>query len=295
MEDNKPKIYFIKENIYKFYLKQYINKTVKSIILSYIIKNRQELKLIPTKADKKTYIIKLIESLRSQIDLKMFEHFTYKFNIKSHWLSIGLESVIEVVEFYNYYKSNNKDIFTLLDHKDTVYKLDYYEEVEVDLENDLYKVFDSLHKPLYSDISNFIILKFWIKEIKKFENANSKLQANQNIISNIDLSDTNTTEKITKTNTEDIFKNGGFEIFEKYLSIDTGDNLKKKISFIFQQLKKEDKLRVTNFKILSEWAYNNRFIDKCTYGFLLQDGCFISPSKILTKGRTEKYNLMLNK
>ena len=76
-----------------------------------------------------------------------------------------------------------------------------------------------------------------------------------------------------------IFEDGGFEIFLKWINA-SNDELDKKISFIFQKLKQENKLRTTNFKKLSEWSFNNKYLNEITYKKLLVDGAFLSPSKI---------------
>jgi hypothetical protein len=89
-----------------------------------------------------------------------------------------------------------------------------------------------------------------------------------------------------------IFENGGFEIFLKWIDA-SNDELDKKLSFIFQKLKEENKLRTTTFKKLSEWSFENKYLDETTYNKLLISGSFLSPSKILTKNRVELYNQML--
>lgn len=90
-----------------------------------------------------------------------------------------------------------------------------------------------------------------------------------------------------------IFEDGAFEIFLKWIDHSYNDDPDKKISFIFQKLKTENKLRNTNFKKLSEWANKNNYIDDNTFNKLLSNGSFISPSKILTKGRVNIYNSIL--
>jgi hypothetical protein len=89
-----------------------------------------------------------------------------------------------------------------------------------------------------------------------------------------------------------IFENGGFEIFLKWIDA-SNDELDKKLSFIFQKLKQENKLRTTTFKKLSEWSFENKYLNETTYNKLLISGSFLSPSKILTKSRLELYNSII--
>ncbi len=106
---------------------------------------------------------------------------------------------------------------------------------------------------------------------------------------NIQLKE-NTKQKVSNENLHPkIFENGAFDIFVKWVNKSNDEQIKS-ISFIFQKLKKENKLRSTTFKVLSEWAYNNKYLDEENYNKLLMDGCFISPSKILTKSRLALYN-----
>lgn len=89
-----------------------------------------------------------------------------------------------------------------------------------------------------------------------------------------------------------IFDDGAFDIFVKWVK-NSNDEQVKSISFIFQKLKKENKLRNTTFKVLSEWAFNNNYLNEESYNKLLTNGCFVSPSKILTKTRLALYNSII--
>lgn len=85
-----------------------------------------------------------------------------------------------------------------------------------------------------------------------------------------------------------------YDIFKKWIDINKdGKKPHKEISFIFQKLIKENKIRRTNHMVLSEWAYLNKYIDKETYDYLLIKGGLDSPHKILTKGRIELYNSII--
>lgn len=86
-----------------------------------------------------------------------------------------------------------------------------------------------------------------------------------------------------------IFEDGAFEIFNKWLDI-SNDKQDKRISFIIQKLKQEGKLRKTAFKDVVVWAYQNNFIEESNYNKMLIKGFFHSPSQILTKGRLELYS-----
>lgn len=95
---------------------------------------------------------------------------------------------------------------------------------------------------------------------------------------------------------QDVFKDNAFEIFSKWMQSPIDANrMDQKISFIFQQLKKENKLRVNSFKSTYDWAIRNNFInvkDKSVQK-LFDSGCWISPNKILTKSRITFYNSLL--
>ena len=90
-----------------------------------------------------------------------------------------------------------------------------------------------------------------------------------------------------------IFEDGAFEIFKKWMDI-SNDNEYKNISFIIQKLKEENKLRNTNYKVLSKWANENGFLSNKYYEILNIEGCFVSPSHILTKNRLQLYNSILS-
>ena len=67
------------------------------------------------------------------------------------------------------------------------------------------------------------------------------------------------------------------------------EDYNKKLSFIFQKLKEEDKLRKTDFKSLLSWSLENGYIEEEVCQKMFEIGSFHSPSKILTKGRKELY------
>ena len=91
-----------------------------------------------------------------------------------------------------------------------------------------------------------------------------------------------------------IFEDGAFEIFETWINKQLEPNPIKNISFIFQKLKDENKLRTKDFKGLSNWALENKYIEQNTFNILQTNGCFLSPSKILTKGRIKTYNSIIS-
>lgn len=90
-----------------------------------------------------------------------------------------------------------------------------------------------------------------------------------------------------------IFADGVFEVFEKWIET-TKEMPQKSLSFIFQQLKTENNLRLTNFKDLLNWSNDNGYIDKVNFDRMMLEGCFVSPSKILSKGRKSQYQTMLD-
>src|SRR5690606_36353954 len=86
----------------------------------------------------------------------------------------------------------------------------------------------------------------------------------------------------------DIFKDDGYEVFSKLIKLPFDETRPdQKISFIFQKLKQEDKLRNTKFLDLVGWGVNNKFIDNSHEKIkeLLINGYFHSPSKIFSKTR----------
>lgn len=90
-----------------------------------------------------------------------------------------------------------------------------------------------------------------------------------------------------------IFENGVFEIFEKWIEIST-DNSYYKLSFIFQKLKQDEQLRTTAFKPLLSWCSENEIFTDEDYGDILIRNNFVSPTKVLTKGREKEYQTMLD-
>tara|TARA_B110000902_G_C14200661_1_gene547607 strand:- start:307 stop:1056 length:750 start_codon:yes stop_codon:yes gene_type:complete len=98
-------------------------------------------------------------------------------------------------------------------------------------------------------------------------------------------------KKINETHPA-IFEDGVFEIFKKWIEI-SKETPNKKLSFIFQKIKKDNLLRKSTFKDLINWASKNNFIDDESYIEMLELGHFVSPSKILSQGRLDKYQTML--
>ncbi|MCG8806628.1 hypothetical protein G1K57_00435 [Tenacibaculum finnmarkense] len=89
----------------------------------------------------------------------------------------------------------------------------------------------------------------------------------------------------------DIFKDGAFEIFTKWMEISNNDKQHRKISFIIQKLKQENKLNTTVSKILIEWLNNNNYIDKKVYAdFFKIKYDFVSAKNVFSKGRLALYN-----
>ncbi|MDO6736502.1 hypothetical protein [Wenyingzhuangia sp. 2_MG-2023] len=99
-------------------------------------------------------------------------------------------------------------------------------------------------------------------------------------------------EKVTNLHPS-IFEDGAFEIFETWINKQFEPDPIKNISFIFQKLKVENKLRTKDFKGLSNWALDKKYIEQNTFDILQTNGCFLSPSKILTKGRIKTYNSII--
>lgn len=104
----------------------------------------------------------------------------------------------------------------------------------------------------------------------------------------------NTNIEKTQNKHPAIFEDGAFDNFNKWIGLPHNERHDQKISFIFQKLKKENKLRNTTFSVLSKWAFDNEYLDKENYTKLKVNGCFISPTKILTKTRLDLYNSIID-
>ena len=89
-----------------------------------------------------------------------------------------------------------------------------------------------------------------------------------------------------------IFKDGAFIVFKKW-NESSNEPLDKKISFIFQKLKQDNRLRATDFKRLSTWALENDYLDKDSYDKLFERGHFDQPSKIFTSKRLALYDAIM--
>jgi len=184
---------------------------------------------------------------------------------------------------YNFFERVNSNEATELDrieHIEAVAK--NHDKLKILLSNVEKFDIDLTAEEIVNDMFNIPSHKKISKNFKKFKQLielelnkkESKKQPNENLHPSI-------------------FEEGAFEIFLKWINHSYNDDPDKKISFIFQKLKTENKLRNTNFKKLSEWANKNKYIDDNTFDKLLSNGSFISPSKILTKGRVNLYNSIL--
>lgn len=96
-------------------------------------------------------------------------------------------------------------------------------------------------------------------------------------------------KKITNTH-PDIFKDGVFEIFENWI-LASKDEPYKKFSFIFQRLKKDEKLRKHSFKDTLEWLYKNEYLNHDTYQVIIIKDNWISPKNILGKEDSHRNTL----
>jgi hypothetical protein len=198
-------------------------------------------------------------------------------NIKAY----NLKTQIQYLDYFNLIIRENriKGLDTKAkDIKDFI--LLRFDEVKLILRDNFH--IDILKSPLKKQIKKTInILENSINHTETFNTKGTNSDS---------LVEINKVEKINKHYS--IFEEGAFDEFLKWI-IKSNDEPKKKISFIYQKLKEEDKIRTTNFKKFSEWAYNNDYLDEDTYSELLIDGSFLSPSKILTKGRRELYNQII--
>jgi hypothetical protein len=198
-------------------------------------------------------------------------------NIKAY----NLKTQIQYLDYFNLIIREN--IIKGLDTKAKNIKdfiLLRFDEVKLILRDNFH--IDILKSPLKKQIKKTInILENSINHTETFNTKGTNSDS---------LVELNNVEKINKHYS--IFEEGAFDEFLKWI-IKSNDEPKKKISFIYQKLKEEDKIRTTNFKKFSEWAYNNDYLDEDTYSELLIDGSFLSPSKILTKGRRELYNQII--
>jgi hypothetical protein len=232
----------------------------------------------------------------SQIVLK-----NYLLDLK--FIIIGTIELYEAVERYNNIKVRlNRVNIKAYNLKTQIQYLDYFNLI---IRENRIKGLDTKAK----NIKDFILLRF--DEVKLILRDNfhiyilksplkKQIKKTINILENSinhaetfnkkdsdSLVEINKVEKINKHFS--IFEDGAFEKFIEWINR-SNDQPRMKISFIFQKLKEEGELRNTNFKKLSEWAYKNDYLDKDTYQELLLAGSFLSPSKILTKGRITLYN-----
>ena len=91
---------------------------------------------------------------------------------------------------------------------------------------------------------------------------------------------------------ENIFKPGSFIKFEKWVKKNT-DEPYKKFSFIFQKLNADNELRTNNFKLITNWLFENDFISRSEFDdFTIKKGNWITPKNILGIKRNKEYQMM---
>ena len=88
----------------------------------------------------------------------------------------------------------------------------------------------------------------------------------------------------------EIFNDGAFEKFEKWINL-SDDEPYKKFSFIFQRLKMDNELRKDSFKETLNWLYENEYINPETYSSFIIKNNWISPSNILGKETSNRNTL----
>ncbi len=207
----KKKFYVLGQQYYIHYLVEYVEDKAKEIVSKSIREILKKRKFI---IDKNEYcnLIKIeINELSKIVNTKEFnlgnEVFLYKYDFEQNILKINSESLIMLMMDKSDANIEFDYFFTVLEHYDTHYGLDDYELIKIE-EEEMYVIFDEYHYNLINEISNFIILEYWINEIKKLEQVTTPIIIENN--QSIDLSNTKGTEKIIM-----LYKMGVFDFLRK--------------------------------------------------------------------------------
>src|SRR5690606_33890950 len=205
------------------------------------------------------------------------KHYRPKFTDYLNWYAIELKKFLEDYE-------DNTELFFIkqeksrlnINRKLIIKQLTIFDEAE----QNSYRILNMLRNSLSTNdkIEQFLVKR----EIEIINKSNEVLEPN--------------IAKDLKNPYPDIFKDDGFEVFSKLIKLPFDENRPdQKISFIFQKLKQEDKLRNTKFLDLVGWGVNNKFIDNSHEKIkeLLINGYFHSPSKIFSKSRLALYDSII--
>jgi hypothetical protein len=206
-------------------------------------------------------------------------------------------SIKELYEFcvlilFELYKSDTHPNFYLSETYKKEYSnlKDYYlknnidtNEIDfIDIElNKCFKISAELSKPMFSAIE---------------KNIEFKIILERTINKRIEFLRNKKTKPLEKEGPHlDIFKDDeAFSVFKQWMNFSHKDSQEKKISFIIKKLEKEGRLRITNFKDISNWAFENEFINQTTYDLMKDKGYFLSPSKMLTASRLAIYEAIID-
>lgn len=206
MEKSKfhnDKIYKIQlgSQIYFCCLNDYVENEAKEIVSKSIREILKKRKFI---IDINEYcnLIKIeITELSKIVITKEFEGFLYKYDLEQNVLDIDNQSLINLMAKKEMVSTKEGVLFTKFEQ----YFIPEFRDLE---EDEKYLIFDKYHSNLINEISNFIMLEYWINEVKKLEQVITPIIIENN--QSIDLSDTKGTEKIIM-----LYKMGIFDFLRK--------------------------------------------------------------------------------
>lgn len=157
-------------------------------------------KTLKYETNQNLYIESLISDLKKKINLKNFNNFPYEFDLIQNKIVFGHNTIsyfTEEFEYKNGIKNRGlaRNFFTLINEYKEVYDIDRYDIIKLQDEEKIRNTFINLHKKELLEISYFIQLEYWLKNL----NTTPTKEIDNNTFDEtplLDLSQSKGTEKI---------------------------------------------------------------------------------------------------
>lgn len=237
------------------------------------------------------------KSLFSDMDFsELSEKISSKINIEKHLYSVKQITRIFAIIIGNYIryermkpKDSKEFSFKIKGNNITVLNIDYFSNFKRKIVLELPKIFKSdlkAYDQLIGEMSNHD----YERGTESLESEIKFLERQKNSISAPEM-------EREENKYEDIFKKGAFIKFEKWVKKNT-EVPYKKFSFIFQRLNADNELRTNNFKKITSWLLESNYMTKIEHEYIFFEKGYLNwdtPRNILTKGRNELYDLLIEK
>lgn len=182
------KLYYFTNPNFQLYIVDEITMSVKDIVFREISKTKKELKYILKGDKKKEKIESIIKELKGNVDLEVYTLTDYKISMETDTFFIN--DLLDIIEKYP--DKNSEGYFTILMENRDVFgtkgKNPSIIEVELFEETEMFEKLYEIKKGLVENISQYILLDYWLFEINNLSDLVVKKIA--------DLSDSKGTEKI---------------------------------------------------------------------------------------------------